>query len=138
MTESKRIAELHSYEILDTDEEFSFDDITEFASKVLDVTYVFINLIDKNRQWAKSAAGLPREAAECDRNDSFCINPNPCLLMRRTPQLTIDREGAHSKQYPSRLVAHWHLCEKPLGICALFGFGTQHFQPFWVQKAPIL
>jgi len=72
MTESKRIAELHSYEILDTDEEFSFDDITEFASKVLDVTYVFINLIDKNRQWAKSAAGIPREAAECDRNDSLC------------------------------------------------------------------
>lgn len=72
MIEKERIAELHSYEILDTDEEFSFDDLTEFASKVLEVPYVFINLIDENRQWAKSAAGIAREAAECDRNDSLC------------------------------------------------------------------
>ena len=72
MIEKERIAELHSYEILDTDEEFAFDDLTEFASKVLDAPYVLINLIDEKRQWAKSAAGLPREAAECERSDSLC------------------------------------------------------------------
>ena len=72
MMETERVEELHSYEILDTDPEFAFDDLTEFASKVLEFPYVFINLIDANRQWAISAAGMPREAAECDRDDSLC------------------------------------------------------------------
>jgi hypothetical protein len=35
MSEAERISELHSYQILDTDEDFAFDDLTEFASKVL-------------------------------------------------------------------------------------------------------
>ncbi|MEE2995739.1 MAG: adenylate/guanylate cyclase domain-containing protein [Pseudomonadota bacterium] len=72
MMETERVEELHGYEILDTDPEFAFDDLTEFASKVLEFPYVFINLIDANRQWAISAAGMPREAAECDRDDSLC------------------------------------------------------------------
>lgn len=72
MTEAERISELHSYQILDTDEDFAFDDLTEFASKVLEFPYVFINLIDEDRQWAKSAAGSPRDAAQCARNDSLC------------------------------------------------------------------
>ena len=84
MIEKERLAELHSYEILDTDEEFAFDDLTEFASKVLEVPYVFINLIDEKRQWAKSAAGIPREAAGCDRNDSLCN-----LAIQKTAPLII-------------------------------------------------
>ena len=84
MIEKKRLAELHSYEILDTDEEFAFDDLTEFASKVLEVPYVFINLIDEKRQWAKSAAGIAREAAGCDRNDSLCN-----LAIQKTAPLII-------------------------------------------------
>ena len=48
----ERLVELDSYSILDTDEEYAFNDLTEFASKVLEVPYVFINLIDENRQWA--------------------------------------------------------------------------------------
>ena len=84
MIEKEPLAELHSYEILDTDEEFAFDDLTEFASKVLEVPYVFINLIDDKRQWAKSAAGVAREAAESDRNDSLCnlaIQKNAPLII---------------------------------------------------------
>ena len=87
MTEAERISELYSYQILDSDEEFAFDDLTEFASKVLEVPYVFINLIDKDRQWAKSAAGIPREAAQCDRDDSLCniaIQKNVPLIIPDT------------------------------------------------------
>ena len=83
-SETARIQDLHSYQVLDTPEEFAFDDITEFASKVLGFAFVFINLIDKDRQWAKAASGLPREAAECHRDDSLCnvaINRNEALVI---------------------------------------------------------
>ena len=70
--EQERLKELLSYQILDTEQEYAFDDLVDFASNILGFPFVFINLIDKNRQWPLAGSGLPREAAQCPRGDSLC------------------------------------------------------------------
>ena len=70
--EQGRLKELLSYQILDTDQEYAFDDLVDFASNILGFPFVFINLIDSDRQWPLAGSGLPREAAQCPRNDSLC------------------------------------------------------------------
>ena len=70
--EQGRLKELLSYQILDTEQEYAFDDLVDFASNILGFPFVFINLIDSDRQWPLAGSGLPREAAQCPRNDSLC------------------------------------------------------------------
>ena len=70
--EQGRLKDLLSYQILDTEQEYAFDDLVDFASNILGFPFVFINLIDSDRQWPLAGSGLPREAAQCPRNDSLC------------------------------------------------------------------
>ena len=53
-----RLAALHSYDILDTPPEPAFDDITRMAMMICGTPVALINLIDADRQWFKSEAGL--------------------------------------------------------------------------------
>jgi len=68
--ENERIAELCSLHILDTPAEERFDRITCTVQLVFNVPIALITLVDGNRQWFKSRAGL--DAAETPRNISFC------------------------------------------------------------------
>ncbi len=68
--EGARLAELESFEILDTIEEQEYDDITKFASTLCDTPIALISLIDEKRQWFKSHHGL--DARESPRDVSFC------------------------------------------------------------------
>jgi diguanylate cyclase (GGDEF)-like protein len=65
-----RIAALHRYHILDTPacEDFSF--LTELAAKVCEVPYAFISLVDAERVWIKSCAGM--YMGELPRGESYC------------------------------------------------------------------
>ncbi len=67
-----RVKELLTYEVIDAPQEFAFDDIVDFAAEITGCPTVFINLIDAHRQWAFAASGIPREASQCDREDSIC------------------------------------------------------------------
>ena len=80
MNERERIAALREYQILDTEAEQEFDEITGLASEVCQVPVSMITLIDEERQWIKSAANLnlkelPNlDVREMPRRMAFCAH----------------------------------------------------------------
>lgn len=68
--EINRIQSLHDLNILDTPPEERFDRITKIAQIMFDVPIALVSLVDSNRQWFKSCAGL--SVTETPRSVSFC------------------------------------------------------------------
>ncbi len=65
-----RLKALRSLDILDTPAEERFDRLTRLAKRMFDVPIALVSLVDENRQWFKSRAGL--DASETPRDISFC------------------------------------------------------------------
>ena len=68
--EAGRLRALRDYGILDTDAEPSFDRITTLVARVLDVPIALVSLVDAERQWCKSCAGLG--VRQTERELAFC------------------------------------------------------------------
>jgi len=68
--ETARIEALHGLDILDTPAEERFDSLTRLARRIFGVPIALVSLLDVDRQWFKSTAGL--DATETTRDDSFC------------------------------------------------------------------
>ncbi len=68
--EAARLKNLHSLKLLDTAPEERFDRLTRLARRLFDVPIALVSLVDANRQWFKSSAGL--DASETSREISFC------------------------------------------------------------------
>jgi len=68
--EAKRMAALHSLDLLFTPSEERFDRITRLASKFLGTPISVVSLVADKCQWFKSAQGL--NATETPREISFC------------------------------------------------------------------
>lgn len=81
--DEKRIKELRRYGILDTLPEQAYDDLTRLAAIICKVPIALISLVDKDRQWFKSAQGLDTE--ETHRQHSFCshaiVTPDEPLIV---------------------------------------------------------
>lgn len=72
LNEEERLKKLYEYEILDSEKEKDFDQITALASLIFETPIALITLIDKERQWFKSTIGL--DDNETHRDHAFCAH----------------------------------------------------------------
>ncbi|MGC2182007.1 MAG: GAF domain-containing protein [Terriglobales bacterium] len=72
VNEPQRLAALRGYEILDTEPEAAFDDLTFLASQICQTPIALITLVDADRQWFKSKVGL--SLTETSRDIAFCAS----------------------------------------------------------------
>lgn len=79
-----RLAELHSYGVLDTPDEEAFDDIGHLTRTIAGTPIGIVSLVDENRQWFKSCIGL--ETKETPRAISFCGH----TILQRQPLIIED------------------------------------------------
>jgi transcriptional regulator with PAS, ATPase and Fis domain len=70
--EEERLAELQSFDILDTPEEAAFDEIARIASIIFDMPIALVSLVDEARQFFKARVGL--DASETPRDLAFCAH----------------------------------------------------------------
>ena len=68
--EPARLAELESFDVLDTEAEQAFDDLVEAAAEITGAPTALIGLIDAHRQWYKAHRGT--DVTEVPREESFC------------------------------------------------------------------
>jgi PAS domain S-box-containing protein len=68
--EAERLEALQRYEVLDTESEQKFDDLTLLARHICDTPIALISFVDAERQWFKSRIGLT--TSQTPRAVSFC------------------------------------------------------------------
>ncbi len=68
--EELRLETLRALKLLDSAPEERFDRLTRMAKRMFGVSTSLVSLVDKDRQWFKSAEGL--DASETPRDISFC------------------------------------------------------------------
>lgn len=82
VNEKERLANLKEYNILDTPEEDSFNEIVKLASIICNAPISTISLIDEKRQWFKAKIGI--DDTETPREQAFCahaINGNDLMVV---------------------------------------------------------
>ena len=91
--EIQRLKTLRSLDLLDTEAESEFDELTALAAQICDVPVALISLVDENRQWFKSKVGLAVD--ETSRDVAFCAHSilNPDEIME-IPDARLDRRFA--------------------------------------------
>eukprot|EP00899_Mesostigma_viride_P020559 jgi/Mesvir1/28504/Mv06274-RA.1 len=94
MQEEQRLDTLRSLQVLDTEAEPKYDLITALASKLFHTNIALVSLVDNERQWFKSAAGL--DARETHRDMAFCAHAILQEDVFQIPDATIDNRFAEN------------------------------------------
>ena len=68
--EAQRLQTLRLYEVLDSEPEQVFDDITEASARIFETPICLVSFVDEKRQWFKSSVGL--DVNETGRDIAFC------------------------------------------------------------------
>lgn len=84
--EQARVNELHDLSILDSDPESDFDDITELTRRIANTDLAIISLVDSDRQWFKSCAGVMSGPSETPRSIAICAH----TILQREPLIIPD------------------------------------------------
>jgi GAF domain-containing protein len=71
--EEQRLAAVRRYEILDTPQDGAFDRITRLASTMLGTPIAIVTIVDHDRIWFKSTAGL-EGVEQIDRDPGLCAS----------------------------------------------------------------
>jgi GAF domain-containing protein len=94
--EEQRLATLHGLNILDTPAEQRFDRLTRLAAGILAVPVALVSLVDRERQWFKSAHGL--ETRQAPRETSFCAHAVAARELLLVPDALADDRFADNPQ----------------------------------------
>jgi len=70
--EAARLLTLRSCDVLDSEPEAVYDDITRLLALTCDVPMAVISLVDEDRQWFKSSIGI--DCSEAPRDIGFCAH----------------------------------------------------------------
>ncbi len=70
--EAQRLQTLRLYDVLDSEPEKVFDDITEASARIFDTPICLVSFVDEERQWFKSSVGL--DVKETERDIAFCAH----------------------------------------------------------------
>ncbi|MGI4758305.1 MAG: sensor domain-containing diguanylate cyclase [Janthinobacterium lividum] len=91
-----RLAALRRYDVLDTPREAPFERLTNLVRTVLDVPISTLTLIDQDRQFYKSCAGM--DGSDTPREHSFCTHTIQAREPLFIPDTLLDERFS---QYPS-------------------------------------
>jgi DNA-binding response OmpR family regulator len=94
--EEQRLATLYSLGILDTPDEQRFDRLTHLAARMLQVPVALVSLVDRDRQWFKSAHG--GDVRQTPRETSFCAHAIAARELLMVPDALTDPRFADNPQ----------------------------------------
>lgn len=89
-----RVRALCALNILDTPQEERFDRLTRLAQAAFSVPIALVSLVDVDRQWFKSRAGL--DATQTPRSISFCTHAVAASTMLVVPDADRDPRFSHN------------------------------------------
>ncbi len=92
--ERARLDALRRYEILDTPPDEAFERITRMASRLFNVPFALVSLVDEKRQWWKSCHGL--EGCGTARDLAFCAHAILSPEVMVVPDATRDARFANN------------------------------------------
>lgn len=93
--EAERVAELYSYEILDTPRDPAFDQIAELAAMICGTESAAITLVDRDRLWFRASYGA--EFSEVNRAESVCATAIMHDAFFEVPDLQADPRFADNQ-----------------------------------------
>jgi len=94
LSEPQRLAVLRAYDILDTESEEMFDELTQLAAQVCEVPIALVSLVDEARLWFKARVGV--DVSEKPRGASFCESVVLTSDMLVVPDALADERFAQS------------------------------------------
>lgn len=92
VNEKERLESLHKLNILDTQREKEYDNLTRLAAFICNTPVALITLVDKDKQWFKSSHGT--DLCESDRNISFCAH-----AINKPEEITEVRDARKDKRF---------------------------------------